>query len=166
MSKHQPRDVSSWFMAKWRTKLEPWMVGVAVKLFAETRKSTAEVAAYLEVTRHTLDCWLAEGLQESCKDDELVDFAQKCNRARVEYLDGMRDVWRDHCLVDAKACLAEMKAALPDEYDRASRKEVSITNTTKHVLEDLRELSDEELKLQEEYERMVEARAQRKLLGK
>lgn len=131
------------------------MPDLAERLFSEGR-TIAEVAIYLKVSRNTLSAWLEEGSSETCKDELLVELAQRCTRARADSMGELREIWNNHVLVDPKAAAIEMKAHLPELYDRGSHKTVDVTVTQRKALPDYRTLTPEQLQLKAAYEELEE----------
>lgn len=150
-------------MARWITKLEPHMAPFAQKLYAEG-KNDRQVATFLGVSRTTLSNWMRDGREDTCTNAELVAFVIACDKGRDEFDGDLVECWRDHVKLDSKACLAEMKARFPEEYDREQRTKVDVTVNKGQSLMDLRDATPEQLAALEAAENIKLALAEKKAL--
>lgn len=118
-----------------------------------------EVADLLGVNRNTFKGWLTEGRDDDCPDPMKVKLAEECDKARCEYDGKVRRVWKEHIETSPAACLAEMRARFPDQYEREQKTKVELTAPKQ--LTDLRGASQAELDALEAAERIKERLADR-----
>jgi hypothetical protein len=129
----------------WREELEPWMV--------ETLEAALRIGAPIDALPGLIQVRKAkftEWVDRGCEPDApemYQEFASRLMAARSEAaLEGTK-ILNAHGLVDYKAKLAVLKAAMPETYSDKSYSKVDSTHTVNvKTSMDLSKLTDEEFK--------------------
>ncbi len=138
----------------WRTKAEPWMVGV-LSAAIERGEPVHSAAGLLRVSKTTLLKWIHEGAADGCRDPLLAELSAAVYEARSKAIStGVRNL-QTHARKDWKAQLELLRAQDPDAWSPQTRSKVEVTHV--EAPEDLSVLTEEELLQREMIENKLRA---------